>query len=354
MWMRALCLSAGLAGFTAPALADVTDCKDDLVRATYNRFDSNQIDYRLASHVSKTAYTEIKNEAGANAVIYGFPVGASWDDFQQRASAAEKDFQTSLTENQATNIMWTGLDPSSSQVYENCLQTLVALSGGLHLLVKKATPTDVTVVVKWSPVGDDPGKIRATWSSDPINGHQLPTNFGQGETSVTIPRPKEETSLAINYKGHTDSIVLEPKAEPALVVHCEFPVDFKGLAPGNFVSFACRGLPDKSTIKAVYTGRVTIEKTGGCAQIIFSLALGDPSHTDASSIRAGEDWAPYDSSSFYRDYTVSTEPTALSGRVAIATLKNVETAVCQGEQKPLRNVSAYSSGGRMVIDVVSQ
>ena len=86
----------------------MSDCNNALVMSTYNRFDSQAVDWRLASHFSEEAYNRIKYDAGGNAVIYGVPVGASYSDFQNRVTKQVHDLQTSLSIDQATNVMWTG------------------------------------------------------------------------------------------------------------------------------------------------------------------------------------------------------------------------------------------------------
>src|SRR4051812_43998989 len=59
-------------------------CQDALVKSTYTSQSQASDDWRLAKLVSQSSYDEIKQSAGVNVVIYGVPVGASYDDFRKR------------------------------------------------------------------------------------------------------------------------------------------------------------------------------------------------------------------------------------------------------------------------------
>jgi hypothetical protein len=187
-------------------------CDEALVKSTYNSFSSDHLDWRLASQVTEKTYDEIKHDAGANAVIYGFPVGATYDDFQKRVKESSNTFATSLTHDQALNIMWTGLDPNAPSVYSACLQAKVLASRGLHAVVKSATNKDIAIILRWVPQGSDPSSIKPTWVgiTKDIDGNPLSKNLTQGQTVVVVGRPSVERTLAVNYPGFGDSITLEP------------------------------------------------------------------------------------------------------------------------------------------------
>ena len=88
----------------------IGDCDSALVRATYNKIDQQYVDWRLAEKVDEGTYNQIKTEAGANAVIYGVPVGASYGDFQENIKSLKREHQESYTSQTYRNILWTGLD----------------------------------------------------------------------------------------------------------------------------------------------------------------------------------------------------------------------------------------------------
>ena len=127
----------------------LASCNDALVRATYNRFDSQQVDWRLAKFVNEETYNNIKHDAGANAVIYGFPAGASYGDFSNTVDIKFNSVQESLSLSQALNVMWTGLDPNSPSAYSDCLRAQVLNGFSLHVAVKFATDSDIALTIKW-------------------------------------------------------------------------------------------------------------------------------------------------------------------------------------------------------------
>ena len=188
-------------------------CDAALIKSTYNSFSSDKMDWRLATLVSEKDYNEIKQDAGVNAVIYGVPVGANYSDYQKNVQEKLKTYNESLTRNQLRNILWTGLDPNSPGAYADCLRAQVFASRGLHIAVKGATKTDISILVRWNPQGSDPANISLVWNWQGSSAAPLPRNVQQGEATVVVPRPKQERTLAVNYKGFSDSVVLEPLAK---------------------------------------------------------------------------------------------------------------------------------------------
>ena len=139
------------------------DCAAALVKATYNSFSSDHVDQRLASFVTEGEYNEVKHDAGANATIFGIPIGANYDDFQRNAHQRATSYSTSLTHDQAQNIMWTGLDPHATSAYSECLKANVFSQRGLHVAVRAATANDVSIIVSWLPQGNDPKEAFPRW-----------------------------------------------------------------------------------------------------------------------------------------------------------------------------------------------
>lgn len=185
-------------------------CAEALVMATYNRVSTNHLDWRLASYVSQKTYDEIKQSGGANAVIYGVPVGVDYSDYQKRVSEHVDAYSESLTRDQATNIMWTGLDPDASNAYSECLKTKVFSQNGLHLGVKTATKNDVSVVVVWNPVAGEPRVANTQWQWEGAGLAKLPKTLQPGTHIVLLHRPTEQLTLAANYSGYADSLVIDP------------------------------------------------------------------------------------------------------------------------------------------------
>jgi hypothetical protein len=167
-------------------------------------------DWRLAKRVTEDTYNKITHNASADAVIYGIPVGASYGDFQENIKHSASSHDESLTEAEATNILWTGLGMASSEAYKHCLDR-VTDSLGIHLTVNHATDNDVSINIRWAPLGGEP-KVQLKWSGELATHSTLPKSAVTGSQTVVIGRPAKEQQLAVNVVGHgaSDSIVLTP------------------------------------------------------------------------------------------------------------------------------------------------
>lgn len=82
MLLVTLLASVSLSATTRGVWAQgVHDCDAALVRSTYNQISADHVDARLATLVTEDDYNQISHDAGANAVIYGIPMGGSYKDF---------------------------------------------------------------------------------------------------------------------------------------------------------------------------------------------------------------------------------------------------------------------------------
>ena len=187
-----------------------TNCSDALVKSTYRNLSSSHLDRRLATFVSQSSYEEIKHNAGANATIYGVPVGASYGDFQQRSSQSSQSVNQSLTQDEATNILWTGLDPNAPSAYSACLQSISGQQRGIHLAVKAASDSEVTILVTWHPEGSDPSYATLGWQWSGGGASRLPKTVAAGSTMVVLPRPGNATMLTVNFIGSSDNLMIVP------------------------------------------------------------------------------------------------------------------------------------------------
>lgn len=214
-------------------------CADALVMSTYSKIDMSNTDYRLAWQVSEKAYDQVKKDAGVNAIIYGVPVGASYGDFQKSIREKSSNYSSSFSQFQASNVQWTGLDPNSANAYSECIRSKRFSRDGIHLAVKSATKDEVTVWIKWSPRGSIPwARPEWTWNSDGSN--LLPRTLVAGEKSVVLPRPTKPLTLAVNYKGYEDSIVVEPFPVPPVVKPVEFIDELKEHRGAEITSWSDR------------------------------------------------------------------------------------------------------------------
>jgi hypothetical protein len=206
---KAIWALLAIISITSSALAAGV-CDAALILSTYNSFSSDHIDWRLATFVSDKEWEQVRHDQGANAVIYGIPVGETYSDFQNRVREKISVYHESLTHNQMLNILWTGLDPNAVTAYSNCLQSQLFATRGLHLAVKSATKNDISLLVSWNPQGKDPATIDPSWIWAVKGKDKLPASLQQGLTTVVLLRPAQAHTFAVNYPGFTDAVVVEP------------------------------------------------------------------------------------------------------------------------------------------------
>jgi hypothetical protein len=195
---------------------EAAGCSEALVLATYNRVQFDHEDWRVAQYVTEDEYNSIAHDAGASAVIYGVPIGANYSDFQKRISDRTDSYKESLTHDQATTIMWTGLDPNAANAYSECLKARVFNQPGFHIAVKAATRTQVSVVVGWTPTGPEARNATPEWSWEGAKFASLPKTVPSGTHIVILPRPDSQEMLAVNFGGHADSLVIDPLPKPPI------------------------------------------------------------------------------------------------------------------------------------------
>jgi hypothetical protein len=207
--LRIILLASMCAAFTSQQAYAEGVCDAALVKSTYNSFSAEHLDWRLATLVTEKDYNEIKHDEGANAVIYGVPVGENYSDFEKTIHEKLKSHAESLTHDQAINILWTGLDANSPNLYTECLKTQVLSGRGVHLAIESATKSDISILVSWNPMMGDPPSITPHWI---YRGDRsmLPSMLKQGFTTVVVPRPRLQQTFAVNYPGATGSVTLEP------------------------------------------------------------------------------------------------------------------------------------------------
>jgi hypothetical protein len=185
------------------------DCSDALVASTYRLQSTDNRDFRLASFVTEKQYEDAKHGGNANVLIYDVPVGADYSDFQSRSREMTNKLKVRITHEQAINAMWTGIPPEGFEAYNNCIDRQLS-AHGVHMAVKFATPTQVTVKVRYVPVGrtDPPvARLAWTWAGDRA---ALPTTLPPGETTITLKRPSVEQQLTVNSNGTGDTVIISP------------------------------------------------------------------------------------------------------------------------------------------------
>lgn len=192
---------------------NVSDCNAALVMSTYNRLDTSHTDWRVASLVTDKEWDEINNQFHGNATIYGIPMGASYQDYHNRVTDKLNSYQESLTQDELTNVAWTGLDPNGASAYVQCLKA-AHQDQGLSVYVTNATKDEVALRVTWHPTGIEPKTASLDWTWNAGGKSKLPKTVVQGNTPVVLPRPKKQQILTAVFDGHEATLVVTPYPPP--------------------------------------------------------------------------------------------------------------------------------------------
>lgn len=195
-----------------------SNCDAALVMSTYNSTSSVGLDWRMASLVTETEWNDIHKNGSASALIYGVPVGASYSEYENSAKRYRDEYGESLSYHQQLNVAWTGIDPNSPSLYKTCLMNNLFDQNGLHAAVLGATRSDITILVRWRDP-NSPGPLRVRWVAAAQGSEgilaRFPSLVPQGDTTIIVPRPSSEFSIAGNANGSsTYQIVLEPLPAP--------------------------------------------------------------------------------------------------------------------------------------------
>ncbi|WP_156941285.1 hypothetical protein [Mesorhizobium sp. LSHC422A00] len=166
--------------------------------------------------MTEDVYNEQKTHAGANGMIGKVPVGANYDDYKRNINSMKASHNESLSTAEANNLMWIGLGNGGATAYQACISALTASASGLHLTVRTATESDITLEVSWTPRGPNaPIRIRIEWDGAKPVSARLPDRISAGTAVVRVKRPSVTQSVTVQTEGDSDVVVLTPI--PALI-----------------------------------------------------------------------------------------------------------------------------------------
>lgn len=191
-----------------PTQSQAEECSDALIVETYSRYSEANMDWRLSQFVSEEEWNSIQKDAGANAIIYGVPMGGSYSEYKAASSKKISEMGESLTSQQVDNILWTGLGGNSLEAYQKCLQSK---SYGLFLYPRKATKTALEIVLEYRPTNSDGGAITLDWASTSPQVGKRPTSISPNNKwtfFVTRPSDSGDILLAVNGGGLTAPAVV--------------------------------------------------------------------------------------------------------------------------------------------------
>ncbi|WP_315813314.1 MULTISPECIES: hypothetical protein [unclassified Bradyrhizobium] len=275
-----------LIGFFAVApiatTARAENCELKVVMSTYERTSSYHSDYRLAKFVKEADWNELSKGAAASGKIYGVPTSGSYNEYRKAYNSIEQQFGQSLTEDQAQQIFWTGLDKSAADAYQKCLESSIFNQFGLHLAVVEGNVDAVLLKVRWTNFpGTNSGPIKIKWTVPKIEGIELQAEMDPGDNYVSVARPKSGgVILAASYNGVVsevvkivaipppapkpiDNCVLQRSADVCL--RCEFNVDDVVATGSSSQDYTCQKMPAGVRISAKTANlQISLAAAGDC------------------------------------------------------------------------------------------
>src|SRR5665213_1914559 len=123
------------------------NCDGALAKDTFSLSERMNVDWRLATLVTKEQYDQRSSAAGANATIYGIPIGASYTDFQSNLQKYYAEHNESMSIGDARTIATATLSENELTAYLSCLNLNRTQFPGLHLYSTHATIGSVVVHV---------------------------------------------------------------------------------------------------------------------------------------------------------------------------------------------------------------
>jgi len=163
-------------------------CESALVMAVYQSSSDVRSDWRLNELVDNESWQNASHNAGANATLFGVPIGASYSDYKSAASRMFHSQNERLSTSQLVNVAATALDPNSPSVYKTCLENQVFMPDGLHAAIVGATASDISILVKWFVPGGATS-ANVTWNHSRDFWHRESDKpgfeYNDGNTSST-------------------------------------------------------------------------------------------------------------------------------------------------------------------------
>lgn len=206
------------------AWAQSPDCTRTLIPATVDVRYNETINLSIAWNLSERDYNEAKQKFGANAVIYGVPVGASYADFRKNIKTKAEEFRLQNFEQRSLAYATSALNDADVKVYRAC----VASQGGLALVDNQNGQDHYIVSLEYIafPDQNDPLGRLATASNltresvadlkRDIDGRKFRRVTFQ--FTLTPIDPNKEASVDIGVGNVRRSLLLPPLVVPTPVL----------------------------------------------------------------------------------------------------------------------------------------
>lgn len=197
---------------TTAGLCQTQDCSKALVVANENISSSVATQLSVAYNMSEGEWAQRKTNASANAVIYGVPVGASYEDYKNNVRQRAEAFHLDRFEQRAYAYATSGLNQSSVEAYKACLQSV---QKGFYLFAGDMSDDTYNIHLINAPVAGLDSHITGALKN-PIN---------VDDNSLSYLR---ETLSTLKYADTWDkNTVIQPKDSAKEV---SFTVDFGNVA----------------------------------------------------------------------------------------------------------------------------
>jgi hypothetical protein len=202
---------AGAIAFAPFAVAEsVSECNAALVTTTIVTSHKQYSDYRLAILTTEERWNQRKQSASAEIPIDGIPLGGSWSEFSRERTARLSSLDETLTEAEATSLVYEKLEDPAAGAYMHCISILKASLPG-KFVVSSGEDKDpgvasyeLQLVATVDPV---PRRLNLTWTTPSGNlPPNLPDTIDMSDTPsmLLINRlPNMTQSLAVNATART-------------------------------------------------------------------------------------------------------------------------------------------------------
>jgi hypothetical protein len=199
------------------SIAQPMDCTKSLIPKTTNVTYDQITNFALAYTLTESAYNEAKQQFGANAVVYGVPLGASYGSYHSNAQQRAESLHIQNFQQLAYSYATSGINSEGLEAYKACLLQV----GGLQLVAGKPGSNNYTIWVMWiPPINAKPnltGKASArniTQTDLQAYGNQVQqANFGQRvELNLTLQPQNntQESTVSIRVGNASRALVLPP------------------------------------------------------------------------------------------------------------------------------------------------
>jgi hypothetical protein len=203
------------------------DCNDALVRNTVNQSTFSLSDLSIALNMSEGTWQQEQQALGVNAIIYGVPIGGSYNDFEKTVHTLAETLNIRDFAQYANSYASSRLDDNALQAYRDCLaheHGLAVVAGRMGNTANGSYTIWVTYAASTNPQKGLKGHVGNVRNLDPqtktnITDEIAKDNFAQDvdRQFVLAPQdPNKEVSLEVDVGDDSKSITLPPLVAPQL------------------------------------------------------------------------------------------------------------------------------------------